>query len=138
MVQVKGAQNPFWLIFSETFDPRWKLYLANPSVNKRFEVVKEYKDAGAKEAKYELNCSPWDFKYLFNKPLAVESSFVNFYANGWYIDPKKLNLPQDFTLVLYFWPQYLYNIGLIIAGITLIFCISYLVFTTLKRHAKKI
>lgn len=138
IVQVKGAREPFWLFFTESFHSQWKISIADRSETEHWEVIKDYEDLGVKEARYQLNCSPWDFKYLFTKPLAAEHFFANFYANSWYIDPKKLNLSQNFTLVLYFWPQYLFDIGIIIAGAALIFGISYILFTSIRAYVKKI
>ncbi len=71
---------------------------------------------------------------------------VNGYANSWWIDPAILGgLPEasskqqgyyilnpdgtmDFEVVLEFWPQRLYYIGLFISSTTLIFCLIYLIY----------
>jgi hypothetical protein len=126
IVQVKGARNPFWLVFLESFHPQWKIYLSKEA-SEGYDIIKEDKNLGAKEARYQLKFNPFDLKYIFSKPLTDKHFLVNLYANGWYIDTKKLNLPEEFNLVLYFWPQYLFNIGLIVAATTLICCIGYLI-----------
>lgn len=136
LVRVKGAKGPFWLVFLETFHPQWKIYLDSQMPKESFEVVKDYANLGVKEARYKLEFSPFDLRYIFAKPLTEKHFLINLYANGWYIDPKSLNLPEDFVLVLYFWPQYLFNIGLIIAGLTLCFSVVYIIFTIRKNERK--
>lgn len=127
--RIEGAKEPFWLVFSESFHPQWKIFLDNNLINNQFEVMKDFKELGVKEVKSELNFSPFDLRYLFAKSLTQEHFLVNLYANGWYIDPKKLGLPENFAVVIYFWPQYLFNIGVIIAEVVFIFSLIYLVTT---------
>ena len=81
---------------------------------------------------------------------------VNSYANSWWIDPAILRLlPEaskekqgyytvnpdgtvDFEMVLEFWPQRLFYVGLFISSTTLVFCLIYLIYgflnTRFKRH----
>lgn len=51
---------------------------------------------------------------------------VNGYANAWYIDPKEIG-KENFTITLYFRSQSLFYLGLMISGVTLLFCVGYLV-----------
>jgi hypothetical protein len=139
IIEIKEAKNPFWLVFLESFHPQWKIFFDSRIPAQEFDIVKDYENLGVKEARYQLKFNPFDLKYLFAKPLTNEHFLVNLYANGWYIDPKKLDLPEEFSLVLYFWPQYLYNIGLIIAGVTLILSLVYLmVIGFIKRNVKHV
>lgn len=138
IVQVKGATAPFWLTFLETFHPQWKLYLSKEAEDIS-DIIKDYEGMGVKEARYSLKVNLSDFKYFFRKPLPVDNQHfrTNFYANSWYIEPKKLGLPENFTLALYFLPQSLFYIGLIISGSVLIICILYLFFRLfIKRNNK--
>ncbi len=122
VIKVKGAKSPFWLVFQESFNPSWKLFIQD-----KFDIgtgnTTDYKELRVEEAPYNLKFNIFDLKYVFRKPLSASHRLVNFYANGWYIDPKTMALPEDFTLVLYFWPQGLYGIGLIISIATLAFCL---------------
>jgi len=63
---------------------------------------------------------------------------VNGYANSWIIDPDEICKNEgfcrkngdgsyDMELIVEFWPQRLFYIGLGISGLTLLFCIVYLV-----------
>ena len=86
----------------------------------------DYPKLKVKEAKHLVKFTPQDVRYLFKKPLDAEHHLVNGYANGWYVEPGKLGLGEDFTLVMYFWPQTLFYLGLGISGATLLGCIGYL------------
>jgi hypothetical protein len=48
------------------------------------------------------------------------------YANAWNINPEEIG-KNEFTVILYFWPQSLFYFGLIISGITLIVCFGHLI-----------
>ncbi|MGB9831655.1 MAG: hypothetical protein ACPLSP_06260, partial [Fervidicoccus fontis] len=72
-----------------------------------------------------------DIVYLFREPVVNETYhfIANGYANAWYIDPKKIDKDGDgkFAVTLYFLPQSLAYLGLIISGIVIVTCVSYLV-----------
>ncbi len=134
-VKVSEASKPLWLVFSESFHKQWRLYHeqrleSRPSFGgyseEPGEIVAEYPKLGVKEAKHTMRFAPEDIKYLFKKPLDAEHHVVNGYANGWYIEPDKLGLGENFKLTLYFWPQSLFYLGLGISGLTLTGCIVHL------------
>jgi len=137
LVKVEGAKNPFWLVFSESFHKQWKLYKSQVTSYRSQgfkEIVAEYPKLKVKEVKHLMKLTPQDIKYLFLEPLKTSHLLVNGYANGWYIEPKKLGLGENFILVIYFWPQSLFYLGLAISGITFLFCIIYLLVSWIKRN----
>jgi len=145
LVKVNGAKNPFWLVFSESFHKKWKIYKVQSSkfkvksdkVENQFKkIVADYPKLGVKEARHLMRFTPRDIKYLFRQPLGAQHELVNGYANGWYIEPGKLGLGENFTLVIYFWPQSLFYLGLGISGLTLILCLIYLVYGWRKRRKR--
>lgn len=138
LVNVKGAKDPFWLVFSESFHEQWKLYqlpVTNHQPPGFDEIVAEYSRLKVKEAKHLMKFTPGDMRFLFKKPLDVSHQMVNGYANGWYIEPEKLGLDDDFMFVLYFYPQSLFYLGLLVSGITLVSCTGYLMYDN-KRKKK--
>jgi len=129
LVKIERAKEPFWLVFSESFHKQWRLYklpVASNQLPEFGEIVADYPKLKVKEAKHLMKFTPEDIKYLFKKPLEAEHHLVNGYANGWYIEPEKLGLGENFVLVIYFWPQSLFYLGLGISGLTLLSCIGYL------------
>jgi hypothetical protein len=140
-VKIEEAKEPFWLIFSENFHKGWNLCSSQstvPNPQSFGEIVADYPKLKVKEAKHLMKFTPLDIRYLFWKADIKEHYLVNGYANGWYVEPGKLGLGENFTLILYFWPQSLFYLGLGISGITFIGCIGYLVKTGIRRKQKKL
>ncbi|OQX52630.1 MAG: hypothetical protein B5M53_08085, partial [Candidatus Cloacimonas sp. 4484_209] len=149
-VKIENATAPFFLVFSESYHPKWKAYIKTENrnwemgngrqkiENEKWEIIAEYPKVHVKEARHDwYKFTPQDIKYLFEKPLPEKShSLVNGYANAWYIDPKEIG-QQNFTITLYFWPQSLFYLGLFISGATLLGCIGYLGYAWRKRSFKK-
>jgi len=135
-VKVKGAREPFWLVFNESFHGQWKLYPQTKNEKRKTkneEIVAEFPKLGVKEIRHSTRFSFRDIKCLFRKPLDADHQLVNLYANGWYIEPERLGLTEDFTLIIYFWPQSLFYIGLMISSFTFIGCVAYLGWAWRKR-----
>lgn len=128
-VQVLGAKEPFWLVLSESFHEKWKVFLKSNT--------EKIKKGGIQEDKNKMRFTPEDIKYLFKKPLDAEHQVVNGYANGWYIDPKELNLGENFTLDIYFQPQSLFYIGLGVSGLTFLGFIGFIGVGSLRNRRKK-
>ena len=103
IVSVK-AEEPFFIVFSESFSPQWHAYIDG-----------------------ESGTTNW-LEALFQDQIVDESHFlVNGFANAWYVDPDRLGIEDDtFTITLYYWPQSLYYLGWIITGVTLISSIGFL------------
>ncbi len=133
LVRVKDAKSPFWLVFCENFHQQWRLYRRGESGDEFQEIVADYPGLGVKEAKHEMRFTPEDIRFLFAKPLSVRHEVVNGYGNGWYIEPEKLGLGDDFVLSIYFWPQSLFYLGLAISGLTLVGVTAYWVVNGWRR-----
>jgi|GEM_PF-5989225 len=134
-VKVKNATSLFFLVFSESYHPKWKVYIEtnNKQNNEKWEIITEYLKLHVKEARHDwYKFTPRDIKYLFKKPLPEKYHLlVNGYANAWYIDPQKIG-NSNFTITLYFWPQSLFYLGLFISGATLLGCLGYLGYERIK------
>ncbi len=105
IIKVKDNMDPFYLVFLESYDPRWQALLQ----------VKDKKDSG--------------LKGLSSRKLK-DHIVINSYANGWYVDLSKYtdlqsnkdsNLSrQDIEIVLDYKPQKIFNIALIISFTTVV------------------
>lgn len=118
LAKIENATSPFWLIFKENFHNSWKLYNVVNAEPYRTEF---------NETHYIQKFTPLDIRYLFEKPLDVPHLLVSGYANGWYIDPKKMGLNNTCVLVIYFMPQSLLYLGLCISFLTILGCIIFLI-----------
>jgi len=105
-IQIFGAKEPFPLVFSETFNPNWKIYGYG--------------------------------RQLFEDTHIL----VNGYGNYWTINPfqvcnnkciKNSNGTYDFELIVEFWPQRLFYLGLFVSGLTVFGSFGYLFFDYRRR-----
>jgi len=158
-VKVKNATEPFWLVFSESFHPQWRAYIEQRAGGKvgrwesekvsrerrvgSGEIVAEYPRLGVKEGRHLQKFTPGDIKYLFRKADIKEHYLVNGYANAWYVNVspsvrQTVGPPgKEMEIVLYFWPQSLFYLGLGISGLTLLGCIGYLVGAGIRRRKRR-
>jgi len=106
-----NASQPFFLIFSESYNPQWKAYFGD--VN-------------------------W-FETFWGKHIGGDKHFlVNSYANAWYIEKT-----GKYDITLYFLPQSLLYIGVIVSLLTLAFCliclsqdgVKYFYFRYIRKNA---
>jgi hypothetical protein len=114
IVDVKDAKGPFTLVFSESFHEGWKAYIRQDQSSKLKAQI---------ERSWSALWSAWKDKGR----IEVKDHFVvNGYANGWIVDQSAIGDRQSFEMVLEFKPQRLFEIGLMISGLTLLGCIGYL------------
>jgi len=139
VVKVENSTEPFFLVFSESYHPQWKVYIEDKSI-KFDEIIAEYPHVNVKEARHNwYKFTPEDITFLLKKPQDERYHFVaNGYANAWYIDPKDFDKDGDgeFVVILYFLPQSLFYLGLFISGVTLFVCVGYLFHDWMRERRK--
>ncbi|VVB91093.1 Uncharacterised protein [uncultured archaeon] len=128
-VKIENATSPFFLVFSESYHPRWTVYLENEPLMFN-DVIAEYKDINVKEVRHSSDFVIGDVSYLLKKPaISQDRHFqVNGYANGWYIEK-----PGTYYITLYYWPQLLFYAGFIVSWSALFVCAGYLVLSRVIR-----
>ncbi len=138
-VRVQNASQPFFLVFSESYDPGWKAYIKQG--DEQFgTIVGNYENMGVEEAKSTSNFNPTDISYLLGNPLSESDHFmVNGYSNVWYIDPSQIGKNQNgtFDITLFYQPQGLYYLGLTVSGVITVGCLVYLIFSLAAIHPFK-
>lgn len=140
LIRVK-AREPFWLVFSESFHEGWRAYL-KPVNSEQFTVNRKNR--------WEWSALVGAWKDRDKRVELKEHYVVNGYANGWWvpigqfeIKNEKLkienieNKPEEFEIVLEFVPQRLFEVGVLISGLTLLGCVAYLLGTKIKRLRRK-
>lgn len=130
IVRIENATSPFFLVFSESYHPRWTAYFESesPMFN---EVIAEYKDINVKETKHENSFVIGDISYLFKKSVISQDRhlLVNVYANGWYFDK-----PGTYYVTLYYWPQLLFYAGFLFSLVVLAVCSGILLFNRIRKN----
>jgi hypothetical protein len=129
-VRIENATHPFFLVFGESYDSQWKAYIEDSGYSFN-NIIASYPNVNVKEANSGMQFTPSDIQFSYSKPLDNKYHFeVNGYANAWYIDPAQINKNEDgsFIITLYYSPQSLFYLGLVISGATFIACMVYLVY----------
>jgi len=113
-VKVANATEPFLLVFSESYHDQWKAYVNSGGG-----------DVGWIEA--------------FWRDTVPEGQHImaNGYANAWYIDPAELGVEEEFSMTLYYKPQSLFYVGLVLSGVALVVCIGILLWCWRWRRKPK-
>ncbi len=136
-ILVEGARSPYNLVFSESFHSGWKLYLSQ-SQNFSQSFSASYFNGEIKEGKHQnIFFNRSTFETLGKRPVAEKGHFpVNGYANLWYITPEDVGGAENYELIVEFWPQQLFYLG--ITGGTVIFLgsIIYIAWALIKRQKK--
>lgn len=118
-ITVTNSHGPFYLVFNQLFNSRWKLFAASNSLRE--------------------NGNGFDKHFLetFNEKPLFESShhFVNGNENAWYIDPKELGNKTSYSFILEMTTQRYFYIGLIISVTVFIGLLFYSIYR-LFRHEK--
>jgi len=144
-IKVEGAKEPYTLVFSESFHKGWKIYVSQsetkhnrntietdrnkpPSEAKYGEIVASYFDGDIKEGTHRNTfLEKATFETWGKKPIAEDRHYlVNGYANSWYITPEDAGGKENYELIVEFWPQRLFYVGLFISLTTVISCLGYL------------
>ncbi len=131
-IRVYGATEDFPLIFSESYDEGWKAYVM--PMGKRWKTISDKQ----KDAIQNDNLPAGWFYETWGKARISDDYHwvVNGYANSWWINLNEIKKDGgyvqnpdgsiDFELVLEFWPQQVFYLGLLISGLTLLLSIAFL------------
>jgi len=132
-VLVEGAEEPFSLVFSESFHSGWKAYVRPtnpPALAKKFDSDggHDYFDGQVKEGSYKnVFFDGETLETWARKPLAESHhSLVNGYANSWFITPDNSGGRPDYEVIIEFAPQRLFYISALISGFSLLAVLSFL------------
>jgi len=132
VVDVK-AREPFWFVFSESFHKGWKAYIRESTVGVNQQQEDEGLSVKTPRTRFEWSAVLSLLQDWGKREEITEHYVVNGYANGWWVP---VSDPSRFEIILEFTPQRLFEIGVVVSGITFILCISYLVYSYLKKRRK--
>ena len=144
-VRVHNVEGTFPLVMSESFHEGWKAYLTDSS-NLKLEIRNLKLPEIQGTIQNDDLPSGSIYETWFKKAIIDDTNhlMVNGYANSWTIDVNKIcndglkcvrnaDGSYDFELVIEFWPQRLYYLGLAISLTTLISCLLYLSWVRIKK-----
>lgn len=121
-VLVENQSEPFLLVFSETFDPRWVL-VADDSISVFEGPEADSSLGGVEEAGAVDRFQLEDLVPPTESNLVIAHFVANGYANGWVVDPRGASSGQ-LQLTLVFAPQaYVYVGTMVFGGVILAYAI---------------
>jgi len=120
-VRIRRARDPFWLVLGERFHQHWRLYAVPKQADALFRPVSEtFRAFNVQEAAATALFDIRELSYLLKRPLAARHIKVNGFANGWLIDPAQEGLPEDHDLIIFYWPQAFFYLGLLLTGLVFV------------------
>jgi hypothetical protein len=146
-IYIKNLKNSQDISFLESYHPDWKFYLVKNPISYNCNKLEYYENTQTTECESTQKFFEGEeLKYLYEKPVFDNTHNMTYnYANRWTIDPNYINdnySPEyykqnadgsiDVELVMYFKPQSYFYLGLLISSITLILCITYLIWNWRK------
>ncbi|MCL5113762.1 MAG: hypothetical protein M1372_01160 [Patescibacteria group bacterium] len=133
IIKIEKAKDPYLLIFSESFNSKWKLF--SSSTQEPFKrKVSTYFDGNVVEMEHQNSFFDFrTFETIGKTPVADKSHImVNGYANAWYITPSGAQKKDSYILILEMTSQRLFYLGLFLSSIAFIVCLVWLVMVLSK------
>jgi hypothetical protein len=123
VVQVRDAESPFLLVLADRFSSDWKLYQASDR-REDFEPVASYLNGAVVEGEQSATFLEPEFVETWMRGPLHEDFHVKVhgYANGWYVTNA-----GSYDLIIEYWPQRLFYLGLAITVVSTMAAVGYLV-----------
>lgn len=112
-IKIENAKKPFFLIFSESFHPYWRVYILNKNRTSKNSIFDTLGKNSLSESQHYL---------------------VNGFANSWYITPKNSSGAENYEIIVEFWPQRFLYFGLLVLFITIPILLLILFFKKWKNN----
>ena len=110
-VNVSRANGAYLLNFLDSYNTGWRVYILPKGDKNNF------------------------WQTWFKKSLPDNKHLkVNGFANSWLIEPSDANFQKNYDVIIEFWPQRIFYLGIFISGIALISCIGYLIIHGIKAR----
>lgn len=137
-VKVENAKGSYSLVFSENFHEDWRVYVQTSNFKPETygNVIASYFDGEIEEGTHkDIFLNRGTIETWGKKPIPEERHFLaNGYANSWDITPEDSRGEENYEIIIEFWPQRLFYIGLGISLITFLGCLGYLGQSFMKRR----
>ncbi len=146
IVTVKNAKGPFILVFSELYNPSWKLYLASKEDEKKEQgenLKATYFNGDIRENSSQSSLLDLNVFDVFGKSAISDNKHfqANAYANAWYILPSDVRRKENYSLILETDDDKITYISLAISlfgiFIVLVWLLRELIKSILKTNEKK-
>lgn len=165
-VKIEGASKPYTLVFSESFNNGWKIYLNNKNTeykilntgywilrrigervtgvflkNQGYEKeIASYFDGQVSEGTSRMNfLEPATFETWNRKPIVEDRHFMaNGYVNSWKINPEDVGNAENYEIIVEFEPQRIYYLGLFTSFLTIGGTFILMIITIIRERKRNI
>ena len=128
VIDIEDATDPYYLVFSESFHRGWKAYIdisqksKIKSQNDTNQIVASYFTGEINERKPQnIFLDQSTFETWGKRPLPDDRHIVmNGYANSWFITPQDSGGQTNYRIVVEYWPQQLFYIGLLVTALAIL------------------
>ena len=129
LVRVPATQEGFWLVFLQAFHTQWRIYPAEKNEIIIFQNIGKNSPENNQRAEFFAPeaFTLKDAGFLFRKSLIAPHKTANGFANAWHLEASK----KDRIFVIYFWPQSLLCLGVVISAL-IIACMVFYIFIRRK------
>jgi len=133
-IAVKGAADPYTLVFLDQFNAKWKLYRKDKGLASNTLLDSYYNGDIGEGVHKDIFLDSQTFETWGKQPIAEKThTMVNGFANGWVIAPSDTNQQREYTLILEMTSQQPLYILLLLSFVTAGSCFIYLLFLFTKR-----
>jgi hypothetical protein len=140
-VKVEKATEPYFLIFSETFNDNWRAYIQTSDVELQMpgQIIASYFDGEIRESSHRRTFLGRDtFETWGKEPIAEDKHLLaNGYANSWFLTPEDAGEKENYEIIIEFWPQRLFYLGLGVSFLVMLGCLGYLGIALVRKKNKK-
>ncbi len=144
LVRVSGVVDPYTLVFSESFNKGWKVYVNNnqgsevSDKNRYGDTLASYFGGDIAEGTHRNTFFDSSTLETWQMSALAESKHfnINGYANAWHIVPADSGGKPDYELIVEFWPQRLFYIGIVVSTVSVSACVLWLIVLLIRRRKK--
>lgn len=127
-IEVRGASEPFVLVFSDQFNKSWKVYTKPSVAQDDFSQSSSVEQYGSIQ-KFQ-NTMYWDngiFETIGKQSISEDKHFmINGYANGWFISDEDILSSKNFDLIVELANQKITYISFALSFVVVLLCIIYI------------
>jgi len=131
-VNVRGGIAPFMLVFNESYNKNWRVYMEGDKTSSLVRLCNKLAEKVEIFDMSSLVCSA--FSNIEKESIAEEEHYlVNGFANAWYIEPKMFgNISSNYELVVEYTPQRIFVVSRILQLVVFTFSVMCLLFSCFK------
>jgi hypothetical protein len=134
-IHVTNISGPYALVFSDIYNPNWKLFSTSEEYKKGKYIDSYFNGQIKEDMPVNSLLAGHAFETLGSKPIADNNHYLaNAYSNTWLIQPNDMNNKKSYTLILELTSQRLFYIFLPISVLSFLGCLIWFCIEVVKDY----